>query len=102
MRSSAIICSSLNPVATSVPHDEDKASISPMTPSAAKRVRTATYSVSPRCIPLRKQRKLVDGVGAESAAQQRGPRFQHPIEGATLPDVGCLSIQRYGACRIKP
>jgi hypothetical protein len=56
----------------------------------------------PSCIPLRKQRKLADRVGAESAAQQRSARFQHPIEGATLPDLGCLSIQRYGACYIRP
>jgi hypothetical protein len=44
----------------------------------------------------------VNGVGAESAAQQRGSRFQHAIEGASPPDLGCLSIQRYGARCIRP
>src|ERR1700722_1565450 len=43
---------------------------------------------------------MVSGLSRRRSSE--APVFQHAIEGAIPPDLGCLSIQRYGTRCIRP
>src|SRR5215475_5830906 len=94
-RVSAATSASAKPSGCAVTHEEYTQSISPMTPSGAKRLMMATYSVMARGPKIPQDRKLGFGFGRDAPAQQALPGLQQPEERTCTP--ACVGPARFAS-----